>query len=632
MLLARHNSPPTRPARLDEPCRKTAARPRFLSWLAGFLFLTLAPAFIFAPTASAATAKYAAKEMIRSEARLVMAPGESRTFTIGFKNTGLKPWLADGKNFVSVYTYGPKYRNSVFADAGWIGKTQPGKLTEAKVGTGGLGRVSFVLYAPLETGIYKETFALAAESLAWIPGGEFTVEIEVRKPVPKTSASIPGVLSDNLAAGYKALKMLVSERELSLEGGTTKEFRVAFKNVGRAPWNASGEAPLALKAAAGNAFSFRDPSWADNFTASPLAASVIKPGELTFFNFKLSAPRSGGLYMAKFTLAVGNDPVEGGEIEIPIQVREGTISSSVNTLYDPQISGAGPRGPNIRVGLINPDDPTRPVTLTANGPYRLMDSTDRAVATLSGQTSVVFDPASRTYTVSNGSLRQVMTQFLYFDPVDPSTIFEILSHENRPTWDTSVNFNKFRGRIEIFYLQTSGKLWVVEELPVEDYLRGLAETSNSSHFEYQKALVTAARTYALFVISIGGKHQSEYFDLNTTGNDQVYKGYASELVRPNVVRAVEETRGMVVTYNNEIVVTPYFSCSDGRTRAWTEVWGSVYHPWLISKPAPYDQGKTLWGHGVGLSASDALGRAEAGTGWMDILKYYYTGVELRQAY
>ncbi|MFA6604071.1 MAG: SpoIID/LytB domain-containing protein [Patescibacteria group bacterium] len=582
--------------------------------------------------AVAAAPKYAAKEMIRSERRLILAPGESRNFTIGFKNLGSSAWLADGNNFVSIYTYGPKYRNSVFADAGWLGKTQPAKLTETKVGPGAMGRISFTLYAPLETGIYKETFALAVEGLAWIPGGEFMIEIEVKKPAPKTVGSVSGVLSDSPAAGYKALQMLVSDRRLSLEGGTTKEFRVGFKNVGRVPWSAGGAAPLALKAAAGNAFSFRDPSWTDTYTATPLSVSMIKPGELTFFNFKLSAPRAKGVYLARFTLAAGNEPIEGGEIEIPIEVREGTVASSVKTLSDPGVPVSGSRGPDIRVGLINPDDPTRPVTLTANGSYRLMDSSGSAVATLSGPTSVVFDPASRTYAVSNGSLRQVLSKYIYFEPVDPATIFEILSYENRPTWDTSINFNKFRGKIEIFYVQTTGNLWVVEVVPLEDYMRGFAETSNGSHLEYQKALVTAARTYALFVVSIGGKHQSEFFDLNTTGNDQVYKGYASELIRPNVVRAVEETRGMTVTYNNELVVTPYFSRSDGRTRAWTEVWSSTDHPWLVSKPAPYDQGKELWGHGVGMSASDALGRAEAGTGWMDILKYYYTGIELRQAY
>ncbi|HSD12000.1 MAG TPA: SpoIID/LytB domain-containing protein, partial [Patescibacteria group bacterium] len=244
-----------------------------------------------------------------------------------------------------------------------------------------------------------------------------------------------------------------------------------------------------------------------------------------------------------------------------------------------------------------------------------------------------FDFRTLTYTVRNGSYVFTSDKHVTLSPEDPaSTIFEITSYENRPSWDPNVNFNRFRGDIRVNYIRATKKLWVVEELPVEDYMRGLAETSNVSPYEYQKALVTAARTYALFVVSLGGKHQSEYFDLGTDGNDQVYKGYASELVRPNVVRAVEETRGTVVTYGGEIVVTPYFSRSDGRTRSWTEVWSSTPHPWLVSRPAPHDRGQTLWGHGVGMSASDAVGRANDGASWTDILKYYYTGIELKRQY
>jgi stage II sporulation protein D len=162
-------------------------------------------------------------------------------------------------------------------------------------------------------------------------------------------------------------------------------------------------------------------------------------------------------------------------------------------------------------------------------------------------------------------------------------------------------------------------------------MRGLAETSNGSPMEYHKALVTAARTFAYFVQKTGGKHASRHFDVTTGAGDQVYKGYVSELVRPNVVRAVEETRGTVVTYEGDVAVTPYFSRSDGRTRSYSEVWGK-HNPWLVSKPAPYDEGKTLWGHGVGMSASDAVGRAESGATWQEILKYYYTGIELSQRY
>ena len=68
-----------------------------------------------------------------------------------------------------------------------------------------------------------------------------------------------------------------------------------------------------------------------------------------------------------------------------------------------------------------------------------------------------------------------------------------------------------------------------------------------------------------------------------------------------------------------------------RSRSYAEVWGKD-NPWLVSKPCPYDEGQTLWGHGVGMSASDAVGRANDGWNWQDILKYYYTGIDLTQRY
>ena len=52
------------------------------------------------------------------------------------------------------------------------------------------------------------------------------------------------------------------------------------------------------------------------------------------------------------------------------------------------------------------------------------------------------------------------------------------------------------------------------------------------------------------------------------------------------------------------VITPYFTWSDGRTRSWTDVWGGSTKPWLVSVEAPYDVGKNLYGHGVGMSAWD----------------------------
>jgi stage II sporulation protein D len=52
----------------------------------------------------------------------------------------------------------------------------------------------------------------------------------------------------------------------------------------------------------------------------------------------------------------------------------------------------------------------------------------------------------------------------------------------------------------------------------------------------------------------------------------------------------------------------------------------------VGVPVPQDAGKTLWGHGVGMSATGALGMANEGKSYVDILKHFYQGTELRLVY
>ena len=79
------------------------------------------------------------------------------------------------------------------------------------------------------------------------------------------------------------------------------------------------------------------------------------------------------------------------------------------------------------------------------------------------------------------------------------------------------------------------------------------------------------------------------------------------------------------------MISPYYSNSDGRTRDWTEVWGGGEKPWLQSVMAEYDKGKTLWGHGVGMSARDANKRAaDQGLNYKELLEYYYRGTEVER--
>jgi peptidoglycan hydrolase-like amidase len=100
-----------------------------------------------------------------------------------------------------------------------------------------------------------------------------------------------------------------------------------------------------------------------------------------------------------------------------------------------------------------------------------------------------------------------------------------------------------------------------------------------------------------------------------------------------VVQAVNETKGQVVTYQKDVVVTPYFGHSDGMTRTWSSVFGGKDKPWLVPVVTPYDQGLTMFGHGVGMSANDAYGHAKTDLwDYTKILKYYYNGIEVSKIY
>jgi peptidoglycan hydrolase-like amidase len=117
--------------------------------------------------------------------------------------------------------------------------------------------------------------------------------------------------------------------------------------------------------------------------------------------------------------------------------------------------------------------------------------------------------------------------------------------------------------------------------------------------------------------------------------DQLYLGVVSEAMMPRFVEAARATRGEMVTYENEIVITPYFGNSNGRTKSWTQVWGGQPKPWLVSVEAEYDRarGRRQLGHGVGMSQRDASIRAEKeGIDYRAILTHYYTGVEIERVY
>ncbi len=259
--------------------------------------------------------------------------------------------------------------------------------------------------------------------------------------------------------------------------------------------------------------------------------------------------------------------------------------------------------------------------------YELRDTEGNLLAEMQKGQSVTAFYEDGYYFYDRGRGLEKSSYGLRFIPVTENAVMKIANFDYRETRNGDRAYNLYRNILELRYNDYKDRTWLINELPIEMYLRGLAETSNSSPAEYQKALITAARTYAYYHYTHGTKRGKEFMHLIAYADDQVYRGYDHEIVSPTITKAVEDTEGVVVTYDDELAITPYFSRSDGRTRDWSEVWyGSV--PWLKSVPVPWEEGGTLWGHGVGLSALGALRMAEDGYTWDEILKYFYTGIDL----
>lgn len=136
-------------------------------------------------------------------------------------------------------------------------------------------------------------------------------------------------------------------------------------------------------------------------------------------------------------------------------------------------------------------------------------------------------------------------------------IFASSDEKNGP-----VRFNDkpFRGRIEVF-ANTHGSVTVVNVIGLEDYVRGVVPNELSyPALEALKAQAIAARTYA---VKNRGQFSSEGFDLLPTTRSQVYRGLTSETSLTS--QAVEQTRGVIATYNGEAINALYTSTCGGRT-------------------------------------------------------------------
>lgn len=141
----------------------------------------------------------------------------------------------------------------------------------------------------------------------------------------------------------------------------------------------------------------------------------------------------------------------------------------------------------------------------------------------------------------------------------------------------------YRGSIEV--LPGEGGLMVVDELDVESYLVGVvnSEISSSWHPEAVKAQVVAARTYALYRKAA---REGELYHLKGSHLGQAYNGTGGEDTLAE--RAVQGTRGEIVSYGGSPALTVYHANAGGVTEAASHVWQRDF-PYLRSVESPGDE-------------------------------------------
>ncbi|MGL5720879.1 MAG: SpoIID/LytB domain-containing protein, partial [Brevinema sp.] len=140
----------------------------------------------------------------------------------------------------------------------------------------------------------------------------------------------------------------------------------------------------------------------------------------------------------------------------------------------------------------------------------------------------------------------------------------------------------------------------VNTVNLEEYLYSVVpkEIYPSWAKETLKAQAIASRSYALYEIKRKGANKRD-FDLYSDTRSQVYLGTKTE--NPAVNRIVNETAGLVLTFNGEIIKSYFHSSSGGSISAGLEIFDRAPYLQQSASYVAENDPSVLWEHKVNVS-------------------------------
>ncbi len=483
-------------------------------------------------------------------------------------------------------------------------------------------QLSFDVTLPLKAGRYDGKLILRQDNTTLLEG--------------------PVIFALYVKAGLASAQRMEQSYDLFPLAGTKNKITLKFKNNGNIVWK-KDDVNVGKYYKRDQESLLLDESWVTPLRPATMMENTVYPGETGTFEFYIT-PHRGGLIEDTFKLGMtGYGWLDMDPFVVGVYARDvdgsfigGMLSGSEESTVTPpaapadtinDTTSAASYRKNIKVKLGYSTDQNTMIVSSASGKLTIQGN---------GENLQVDENSLVTVTLENGKVQVthgnhiLAADQIRFVPNGDTPLIRIDSWEHYAAWDTNkrYNDNTFRGDLTVMIENNS--LVSINELGLEDYLKGVAETAPDTHPEKRKVMSIIARTYALFyLLPENRKFKNAYYDASDDPNIfQKYLGYGYEQRYGEWVDAVTATKGTIVLYEGKLVKTPYFTQSDGRTRSAEEVWGWKDTPYLVSVLDPLCPEKVQKGHGVGLSGCGAEQAARNGKSYDEIIKYYYRGVDI----
>ena len=246
---------------------------------------------------------------------------------------------------------------------------------------------------------------------------------------------------------------------------------------------------------------------------------------------------------------------------------------------------------NIRIGLFENAMVNTMVFHCTGGSYEVI-SDNKSILNLSTGDLLYLSFVDGKLSAHNGSIALDSLKDIRFADVLEKGSFSI------KLVDPPFNIRHYNGNAEV--KADNAVLQVVNELPLEKYLAGVAETEGgaSGPGEYYKAQAVISRTFAM---KHWNRHSTQGFNLCDGIHCQAYNGFNEK--NAIILDAVLVTDKMVINDRNFNLINPSFhSNSGGETQRASDIWmeGEDYLQAVID---PFSEGQknSTWKTNLGLN-------------------------------